>query len=81
MSKSFLDDLDSYSIAQLQEAIAYELFDNWVHMFDGTQFELDYEMASRTTNRKARVAFNNFYNLLPNDRHYLKLGDDNGTNL
>lgn len=81
MSKSFFEDLDSYSIAQLQEAIAYDLFDNWVNTFDGTQFELDYEMASRTRNWRVRAAFNNFYLLKPEDRHYLPEGDNNGTHL
>ena len=81
MSKSFFDNLDSYSIAQLQEAIAYDLFDNWVHSFDGTQFELDYEIASRTQNQRVRSAFNDFYLLKPEDKHYLKTGDNNGTNL
>ncbi len=73
--KSFLVELDSYSISLIQEAIAYQLFDNWVNSFDGNQFDLDYEMASRTQNMRVRSAFNEFYQLKPEDPNYLDIGD------
>lgn len=73
--KSFLTELDSYLISLMQEAIAYQLFDNWVNSFDGNQFDLDYEMASRTRNARVRSAFNEFYQLTPDDTNYLDIGD------
>ena len=73
--KSFLVELDSYLISLIQEAIAYQLFDNWVNSFDGNQFDLDYEMASRTQNMRVRSAFNEFYQLKPDDTNYLNIGD------
>ena len=73
--KSFLVELDSYLISLMQEAIAYQLFDNWVNSFDGNQFDLDYEMASRTRNARVRSTFNDFYLLKPEDKHYLNIGD------
>lgn len=75
VEKSFLTSLDSYLISLLQEAIAYQLFDNWMHSFDGNQFDLDYEMASRTRNARVRSAFNDFYLLKPEDPNYLTIGD------
>ncbi len=46
LDKSFLNELDFYTIGQIREALAYRLFDDWVNNFDGDNFELDYAMAS-----------------------------------
>lgn len=72
MSNSFLDNLDSFTLASLQEAIAYRLFDDWVNNFDGDQFELDYQIASGSRSPMVRDTFNNHYNLLPGNEHYLQ---------
>jgi len=48
LDKSFLNELDFYTIGQIREALAYRLFDDWVNNFDGDNFELDYAMASET---------------------------------
>jgi hypothetical protein len=81
LDKSFLNELDFYTIGQIREALAYRLFDDWVNNFDGDNFELDYAMASNVRDQRIRATFNEFYQLKPTDEYYLPEGDSNGTNL
>lgn len=67
---SFLDNLDSFTVNKLYDAMAEQLFQNWIANWDD-QYDIDRQLAWNSGDTRIKALFNEHYELTPEDKDFL----------
>ena len=67
---SFLDNVDSFTVNKIYDAMAEHLFQNWLASWDD-QYVLDRQLAHNTGDAAIKAMFNEHYELTPDDEDFL----------
>jgi hypothetical protein len=67
---SFLNNVDSFTVNKVYDAMAHHLFDTWIASWDD-QYEIDKQLAYNSGDKAIKALFNKHYELAPEDIDYL----------